>query len=416
MSAWRATSGSVLRGPAPPMSIGSRAWTGRGSQTASCIRYHRPVVGHALAVEQPADEPDGLAQAVEPLAEPAPEVDPEGVVLALEPAAAEAEDGATAAQVVHGRGQLGGEPRVAERVRRDQEADPRPARDRRDRGQGRPALQLAVAPVALVGEQVIVEPEVVEPGRLGADHGVAQLRPPGPLDPERRAEAHRHPPPPRPYRTVVPAAQPSPSRSATPSSRGTAPTGAGSAFRATSDPYAVLVSELMAQQTQAERAAAAWTRVDGPLPDGRVAGRCAGRRRRPGVGGARLQPAGREPPASGHGDRRAARRPGAGHGGGPRRAARRRPVHRSGRGRDRVRAPGGRRGYQRPAGPRPRGRGRSVVAAGRRAPGPRRRRGPGRTGRRLDPRPDGPRRARLPAADAAVRRVPGPLLVPLRGG
>ncbi|HEY4189909.1 MAG TPA: hypothetical protein VGM28_05785 [Candidatus Limnocylindrales bacterium] len=32
------------------------------------------------------------------------------------------------------------------------------------------------------------------------------------------------------------------------------------AFRATHDPYAVLVSELMAQQTQAERAAEAWTR------------------------------------------------------------------------------------------------------------------------------------------------------------
>ena len=31
------------------------------------------------------------------------------------------------------------------------------------------------------------------------------------------------------------------------------------AFRSTSDPYAVLVSELMAQQTQAERAARAWT-------------------------------------------------------------------------------------------------------------------------------------------------------------
>ena len=31
------------------------------------------------------------------------------------------------------------------------------------------------------------------------------------------------------------------------------------AFRATKDPYAVLVSELMAQQTQAERAAEAWT-------------------------------------------------------------------------------------------------------------------------------------------------------------
>ncbi len=38
-----------------------------------------------------------------------------------------------------------------------------------------------------------------------------------------------------------------------------AATGRQLAFRATSDPYAVLVSELMAQQTQAERAAEAWT-------------------------------------------------------------------------------------------------------------------------------------------------------------
>ncbi|MES1239807.1 MAG: A/G-specific adenine glycosylase, partial [Chloroflexota bacterium] len=36
-------------------------------------------------------------------------------------------------------------------------------------------------------------------------------------------------------------------------------TGRQLAFRATSDPYAVLVSELMAQQTQALRAADAWT-------------------------------------------------------------------------------------------------------------------------------------------------------------
>ena len=39
-----------------------------------------------------------------------------------------------------------------------------------------------------------------------------------------------------------------------------AATGRPLAFRSTADPYAVLVSELMAQQTQAERAAAAWTR------------------------------------------------------------------------------------------------------------------------------------------------------------
>jgi A/G-specific adenine glycosylase len=38
-----------------------------------------------------------------------------------------------------------------------------------------------------------------------------------------------------------------------------AATGRPLAFRATTDPYAVLMSELMAQQTQAERAAAAWT-------------------------------------------------------------------------------------------------------------------------------------------------------------
>lgn len=37
-------------------------------------------------------------------------------------------------------------------------------------------------------------------------------------------------------------------------------TGRELAFRATADPYAVLVSELMAQQTQAERAADAWAR------------------------------------------------------------------------------------------------------------------------------------------------------------
>jgi A/G-specific adenine glycosylase len=36
-------------------------------------------------------------------------------------------------------------------------------------------------------------------------------------------------------------------------------TGRQLAFRATADPYAVMVSELMAQQTQAERAAEAWT-------------------------------------------------------------------------------------------------------------------------------------------------------------
>ena len=49
-------------------------------------------------------------------------------------------------------------------------------------------------------------------------------------------------------------------------------------FRQTSDPYAVLVSELMAQQTQAARAAEAWTALDGALAHRRGAG---GRARSP---------------------------------------------------------------------------------------------------------------------------------------
>ncbi len=200
------------------------------------------VVRHPLAVEQPPDQRHRLPEPVEPLAETGAEVDPEGVVLALEPAAADAQDRAAAADVVEGRRELGRQAGVAEGVGRDEQADPRPGGHGRDRGQRRPALELGVAPVALVGEQVVVEPEVVEAGGLGPDDGVAKLRPAGPLDPERRAEAHRHRSPPRPYRTDVaaparPVPRPAPAveparrsrpRSATPSSPGTTRTAAAS--------------------------------------------------------------------------------------------------------------------------------------------------------------------------------------------
>ena len=46
------------------------------------------------------------------------------------------------------------------------------AATRRER---RPALELGVAPVALVGEQVIVEPERVPAGALDREAGVAQV-------------------------------------------------------------------------------------------------------------------------------------------------------------------------------------------------------------------------------------------------
>ena len=65
---------------------------GRGSCSASWNRVGRAVVVDRLAVEQPADDADGLVEPVEALAEARPEVDPERIVLALEPGAADAED------------------------------------------------------------------------------------------------------------------------------------------------------------------------------------------------------------------------------------------------------------------------------------------------------------------------------------
>ena len=83
------------------------------------------------------------------------------------------------------------------------------------------------------------------------------------------------------------------------------------AFRSTADPYAVLVSELMAQQTQAARAAEAWTAWMARWPTVGLARRGAGGRRAPRVAGPRLQPPGAQPPSGRAGDRRAAWRCGA---------------------------------------------------------------------------------------------------------
>ena len=93
------------------MRIGSRAWTGRGRQSASRHLVEPALVGHGLAIEQSADQPDRLVQPVEPLAEAAAEIDAERVVLPLEPAAAEAQDRPTARDVVERRRELGGQAR-----------------------------------------------------------------------------------------------------------------------------------------------------------------------------------------------------------------------------------------------------------------------------------------------------------------
>ena len=96
---------------------------------------------------------------------PLPKSSPNAACSSLEPAAAEPEDRPAAADLVDGRRELRGQARVAERVRRDEEAEPGAARHRRDGRERRPALELRVAGVALVGQEVVVDPEVVRAAR-----------------------------------------------------------------------------------------------------------------------------------------------------------------------------------------------------------------------------------------------------------
>ena len=66
-------------------------------------------------------------------------------------------------------------------------------------------------------------------------------------------------------------------------------------WRRTRDPYAILVSEVMLQQTQVARVSPALPRVPRALAHGRGAGRGEPGRRDPRMAGARLQPAGPQP-------------------------------------------------------------------------------------------------------------------------
>ena len=286
-------------------------------------------------------------------------------------------------------------------------------------------------PVALVGQQVVVDPD----GRRSRPprHARTASRSSGqPVrwtqnaapnacqvasSPVSYGRAVRTAPS-GPAHAVDPARRSRP-RCATRSSPGTTRTGRAPRLPGDRDPYAVLVSEPMAQQTQAARAAEAWTRWMDALPDGRALAGGGARadvlRAWAGLGYNRrainLQRAAQV-------DRRRARRPGARR---PSTASRRLPgrraVHRPGRRRDRLRAArrGGR--HERPAGPR----------AGRRRRAPRRsgratcRRSPTRVvpagpARRLDARADGPRRHGLPARVAPRCAACPARPVPVRGG
>ena len=224
--------------------------------------------------------------------------------------------------------------------------------------------------------------------------------------------------PPRPYRRGV-ATPPDPDALVPPALRDAVlawyTPGRDLAFRATRDPYAVLVSELMAQQTQAERAAEAWTRwmarfptvgslAEAPVADVVRAWAGLGYNRR----AVNLH--------------RAAKAVMADHGGrvpdtveglmtlpgvGPYTARAVAAIafgRRSGRS---TRTCAGSSGGWRRAGPR---------RSRRRAAGHRRCGRPGGSGGGLDPCADGRRGGAVPRADASVRGLPRGRLVPVRGG
>ena len=111
-------------------------------------RVEAALVAEPLAIEQAAHEHDRLVEPVEPLARAAEELDPEAVVLALEPGAADAEHGPAVRDVVERRGELGGQARVAERVRADHQPEPHPRRHRRRGRPGRSSPRRSAAPTA----------------------------------------------------------------------------------------------------------------------------------------------------------------------------------------------------------------------------------------------------------------------------
>ncbi len=154
-------------------------------------RVDRAVVRDRLPVEQAADEHHGLVEAVEALAEPAAEVDPEPLVLALEPRAAEAEDRAAARQVVERRRELGGQARVAERVRGDHQPEGGSLGDLRPAGERGPALEDRSLRRPDDRVQVVPGPEARGARPVGEGGGVAQLGPARGLRPEQEADLDR---------------------------------------------------------------------------------------------------------------------------------------------------------------------------------------------------------------------------------
>lgn len=125
------------------------------------------IVRDDLAVVEATEQPDRLSHAFDPLTRRRTEVQPEGTMLLLEPAGTDAQDCPAIRDVVQRGGHLREQAGMAEGVGGDEVADCGAGRDRRRSGRHRPTLELWGSRLALVGKQVVVEPERVEAGGIG---------------------------------------------------------------------------------------------------------------------------------------------------------------------------------------------------------------------------------------------------------
>lgn len=147
--------------------------------------------GDRLTGEETAHPAHGLVEPVESLAEPRSEVDAVGPVLVLEPGAADAQPGATAADMVHGDGGLGREAGVAERVGADHAMSPRSIRLVWAAHAARSVQpsKMGCSGSPTMAWEVVPGPQAVEPDVVGESRRLAQLDPGSLLGPEQGADA-----------------------------------------------------------------------------------------------------------------------------------------------------------------------------------------------------------------------------------
>ena len=275
------------------MSIGSRAWTGRGAHDARRGTVEAALVRHPLAVEEAADQrrrppPRRSSRSPNPLPNSPRARTPDARRSNQPPPIPRiARPSLMWSTVVASFAVRPGLRNVFAATRRPMRARLVTAASADER---RPALELRIVAVALVGEQVIVDPEVVRAGVLGRDDGVPKRRPVGPLDPERGADPDRMTGADGGHRAIGSASAidarrslalpPTPARRSSP---GTTRAAGRSPSGSSRDPYAILVSEVMAQQTQVSPGRRGVAALPGAVPDGRRAGRGDAGRGRPGA-------------------------------------------------------------------------------------------------------------------------------------